>query len=68
MLACSDRIWFSLDFLAAGDPELISTNLFCVSAVFPKDGATRYAFVSVTIIDSILLIVNSNQNKTVDNT
>lgn len=63
MLAYSDRIWSSLDFLVAGDAKLISTNLFCVFAVFPKDGTTRYAFVSVTIIDSILLTVTLTKIK-----
>ena len=59
----SDRLWLSLDFLAAGDVKSISANLFCVFPVLCKDGATHYAFVSVTVIDSLLLTVNSNQNK-----
>ena len=59
----SDRLWLSLDFLSAGDLKSISTNLFCVLPVLCKDGATQYAFVSVTIIDSLLVTVNSNLNK-----
>ena len=59
----SDRLWLSLDFLAAGDVKSISANLFRVFPVLCKDGATQYAFVSVTVIDSLLLTVNSNQDK-----
>ena len=58
-----DRLWLSLDFLAAGDVKSISANLFCVFPVLCKDGATQYAFVSVTVIDSLLLTVNSYLNK-----
>ena len=59
----SDKLWLSLDFLATDDVKSISANIFCVFPVLCKDGATHYAFVSVTVIDSLLLTVNSNQNK-----
>ena len=40
----SDRLWLSLDFLAADDIKSISINLFCLFLVFGKDGENQYAF------------------------
>ena len=40
----SDRLWLSLDFLAADDIKSISINVFCLFLVFGNNGENQYAF------------------------
>ena len=40
----SDRLWLSLEFLAAGDVKSIWANLFCAFTVLCKDGANPASF------------------------